>query len=610
MGIITIKLSQLRLSPLNQRKVKPSAIDAMADDIAAHGLLQNLIAYEEDGLFYVFAGGRRYRGLKELAKRKRIKNSDVFPVEVRAKEEAIELSLIENEQREDMHPADRIRSYGALRDAGMSAEDIAARSGLAVSFVYKMLRLSALAPSLIDLIAKDQLTLDAARALTLTDDHSQQVKVCKAANGQAHAIRRMLTTEKIATTSGAFLFIGHDSYEAKGGTITPDLFSQGDAGYADQPELVQELAEEKLDTIADEYRAIGWHEVRASLDRPYDLYMKGSMYPATREPTEAEAERLAEIELEIEAIAEKEGEDSDRIEPLVDERDTITEGLRAFNAEQVAVGGVALWVSHDGSLGKSIYRAKAEPKPKAGSGEPQPLYSNSLFADLSRIKTQIVQEAVAADPALALDIVLDSLAGQLLHGAHHYQMALEVQAKTIATDVPDELMATSDVRPVEEVMATRFASIPAEGRFEAIRAMSSEDKMALLAGLVAMTVDGTVFSGGSPGRRHHHFEQIARASGVDIAARWSAPIALFDKMRRAAMIDLLREECGAPSAENCATIKKKGDLAVNVSGRLPASWLPAPMKIGAFDQPEGEAEDFDPDMDGIEDEDMTDDEMA
>src|SRR3546814_10722619 len=94
---------------------------------------------------------------------------------------------------------------------------------------------------------------------------------------------------------------------------------------------------------------------------------------------------------------------------------SITEGMRAFNAEQVAVGGVALWVSHDGSLGKSFYRAKAEAKPKASSGEPQPLYSNSLFADLTRIKTQIVQEAVAADPALALDIMLDSLAGQLLH---------------------------------------------------------------------------------------------------------------------------------------------------------------------------------------------------
>ena len=88
MAITYPKLSQLRLSPLNQRCVKPSAIESMADDIDAHGLIQNLVAYEEDGLFYVFAGGRRYRGLKELAKRKRIKNSDVFPVEVRAKEEA------------------------------------------------------------------------------------------------------------------------------------------------------------------------------------------------------------------------------------------------------------------------------------------------------------------------------------------------------------------------------------------------------------------------------------------------------------------------------------------------------------------------------------------
>jgi len=412
MPIIHPKLSQLRLSPLNQRRVKPSSIESMADDIDAHGLLQNLVAYEEDGLLWVFAGGRRYRGLKMLVRRKRVKNSDTFPVELRTKEEAIELSFAENFQREDMHPADSIRSFAAMRDAGMDAEDIAARFGQAVSFVYKMLRLSALAPSLIDLIAKDQLTLEAARALTLTDDHDGQIKVCKAANGQAHAIRRMLTTEKIATTHGAFLFVGQDAYEAKGGTITADLFSQGDAGYADSPELVQELAEEKLDAIADEYRTIGWHEVRSQLDRPYDLYMKGSMYPATREPTEAEAERLAAIDAEIEAIAEAEGEDSVKIEPLSDERDAITEGLRAFNREQVAVGGVALWVSHDGSLGKSFYRAKAEAKPKASHDGAAPIYSNSLFADLSRIKTQIVQEAVAADPALALDIMIDSLAGQ------------------------------------------------------------------------------------------------------------------------------------------------------------------------------------------------------
>ncbi len=138
-----------------------------------------------------------------------------------------------------MHPADSIRAFAALRDTGMDAEEIAARFGQAVSFVYKMLRLSALAPALIDLIAKDQLSLEAARALTLTDDHSQQMKVWKAANGHAHTIRRMLTTEKVDTTSGPFLFVGREAYEAKGGTITVDLFSQGAEGFAEIPSLCE-----------------------------------------------------------------------------------------------------------------------------------------------------------------------------------------------------------------------------------------------------------------------------------------------------------------------------------------------------------------------------------
>src|SRR3546814_3467406 len=99
-------------------------------------------------------------------------------------------------------------------------------------------------------------------------------------------------------------------------------------------------------------------------------------------------------------------------------------------------------------------------------------------------------------------------------------MALEFQAKAVPTDVPDELMATSDVRPVEETMATRFASLPIEGRFDAIRSMDGDDKMALLAGLVATMVDGTVFAGGSPGERHRHFEQIAKAAEVDVSSRW------------------------------------------------------------------------------------------
>src|SRR3546814_13089155 len=106
--------------------------------------------------------------------------------------------------------------------------------------------------------------------------------------------------------------------------------------------------------------------------------------------------------------------------------------------------------------------------------------------------------------------------------------------------------------------------------------------MALLAGLVATMVDGTVFAGGSPGERHRHFEQIAKAAEVDVSSRWTAPIAVFDRMKRPALITLLREQVGDASASNCATLTKKAALAVIVSERLPANCLPAPMIVGAL----------------------------
>lgn len=590
MGIIHPKLSQLRLSPLNQRRVKPSAIESMADDIQAHGLLQNLVAYEEDGLLWVFAGGRRYRGLKVLVKRKHIKPSDTFPVDLRTKAEAIELSLAENEQTEDMHPADRIRGYAALRDLGMDVSEIAARFGRAESFVHQMLRLSALNPELIKALAKDRLTIAAAKALTLTDDHAHQLRVFKATNGDVRAIRQMLTQEKVTTGSAAFRFIGRDAYEARGGTFMADLFSNGDEGFADSPEIVQELAVEKLDALAEEYRQAGWHEVQVALSQPYDLYSKAYLYDEPREPTEAEAARLAAIDAEVEA----QGEDGD-VAALIEERRAITSGLRGFSAEQKAVGGVALWVSYDGSLGTRFYRAKAEPRTKTGAGiGPAPIIPNTLFADLTRIKTQIVQEAVAANPELAMDVLLDCLAGQLLQNQPSYDQALDFRASSVVTTVPDDLVATSDVRPVQEAVATRFADLPSEGRFEAIRSMDVDDKLALLGGLVATMLDGTVFAGGTPGQRHHHFEQIAKAAEVDVASRWTAPIGLFDRMKRAGLVALLRQERGDPSADNCASIKKKADLAVNVHARLDGDWLPEPMRVGAFDRPEPtRREDFD-----------------
>lgn len=108
MTLQTAKLSQLRLAPENVRKVKPKAIDQLAADMLAHGQLQNLVGYVEGKLIYVSAGGRRYRAFKQLERAKAIPSSHPVSIDVRDKAEAVELSLAENVQREDMHVADAV----------------------------------------------------------------------------------------------------------------------------------------------------------------------------------------------------------------------------------------------------------------------------------------------------------------------------------------------------------------------------------------------------------------------------------------------------------------------------------------------------------------------
>src|SRR3546814_19965186 len=80
----------------------------------------------------------------------------------------------------------------------------------------------------------------------------------------AHQVRKLWTESKLTTGSGLFRFVGTEAYQAAGGTITGDLFSAEGDGYADDAELVQRLADEKMDALVVEARAKGWEIGRAS----------------------------------------------------------------------------------------------------------------------------------------------------------------------------------------------------------------------------------------------------------------------------------------------------------------------------------------------------------
>jgi ParB family transcriptional regulator, chromosome partitioning protein len=604
MTLQTVKLSQLRLSPLNVRRVKPKAIDQLAADMLAHGQLQNLVVYAEGNRFEVAAGGRRYRAFKQLEKAKSIPSCHPVSVDVRDKAEAVELSLAENVSREDMHVADAVIAYGDLHRDGTTPEDIAARFGVALSYVRKVLRLSALHPDALAALARDQIGMEAAQALTLTDDHDRQLEALKRFGNSAHQIRRMLTEEKIGTTSNLFLFVGYDAYVAVGGTITADLFAEGGDGYADDPALVATLATAKMAEVEAGYRGEGWSDVRASLERPDDYYNLVTVHAeGKREPTEDEqAERIRIQEAADARLAElgKGNQWGDRVFSGLEREARILENrLCVFTDAQKADSAMLLFVGNGGEIEAKAIRTKRMAKDGSGDAPAlKPDYSGAMIETLSKIKTLAVQEAVATNPALALDILLDCLVGQGIHSEPSYTSPLSLRLEGFNAAVPDDMMTMAEIASVDEIGGSDFA-VPEVNRFAAIRAMDAEAKGRLLSLLVARQINGGQASGMRRDRRHQRFDQIAFAAGVDMAAKWQAPVAFYDRLKKPVIAKIMAEVLGKAAADNCAKMKK-GELAAAAAERMAGrGWLPPalviaepPVEVAAerpvFDDEDGE----------------------
>ena len=585
MTLQTVKLSQLRLSPLNVRRVKPKAIDQLAADMLAHGQLQNLVVYAEGNRFEVAAGGRRYRALKQLEKAKAIPSCHPVSVDVRDKAEAVELSLAENVSREDMHVADAVIAYGDLRAGGKSPEDIVARFGVALSYVRKVLRLSALHPDALACLAQDKIGMEAAQALTLTDDHDRQLEAMKRCGNSAHQIRRMLTEEKVGTGHALFQFVGNDAYAAAGGTITADLFAEDGDGYADDPELVETLATAKMVEVEAGYRAEGWTDIRASLERPDDYYNLVTVHAeGKREPTEAEQAERARIQTAADArLAElgKGNQWGDKVFNGLEREARILENrLCVFTNAQKADSAMILFVSNGGEVeAKAIRTTRIA---KGGTGDApviKPDYSGAMIETLSKIKTLAVQEAVATNPALALDILLDCLVGQSIHNEPSYYSPLSLRLEGFNAALPDDMMTLADIASVDEIGGSDFAALPEVNRFAVIQAMDAEAKGRLLALLVARQINGGQSSGMRRDRRHQRFDQIAFASGVDMVSKWQAPLAFYDRLKKPVIAKIMTEVLGKAAADNCAKMKK-GELAAAAAERMAGrGWLPTALEI-------------------------------
>lgn len=163
----TVLVDAIAASKTNPRKhFDKAALQELAESIARHGVLQPILVRPNgsDGTYELVAGERRWRAAK-IAQLERI------PATVRelTDAEVLEIQVVENLQRADLHPLEEAEGYEALMKCqhadghAYTADEIAAKVGKSRSYIYQRLKLTALTPSAREAFYAGR--LDASKAL-------------------------------------------------------------------------------------------------------------------------------------------------------------------------------------------------------------------------------------------------------------------------------------------------------------------------------------------------------------------------------------------------------------------------------------------------------------
>src|SRR5205814_7186308 len=124
-----------------------------------------------------------------------------------------------------------------------------------------------------EIYAADGMTLDQLTAFSVSSDHARQEQVweslSRSYNKEAYYIRRLLTESAVRVDDRRAQFAGVAAYEAAGGVVMRDLFTEDRGGWLQDPALLDRLVDEKLKVEASVIAAEGWKWVSVAVDFKY-----------------------------------------------------------------------------------------------------------------------------------------------------------------------------------------------------------------------------------------------------------------------------------------------------------------------------------------------------
>jgi len=189
-------LMELDIDRIDPAVVQPRGIfredklEELALSIRHNGIIQPLVVRREGDRFQLIAGERRWRAAQKAG----LHRVPCIIKEV-PEDNVLELSLIENIQREELNPIEEANAFRKLLETReLTQEDLAQRVGKDRSSITNSLRLLKLPPEIQRLVEEEKLTSGHARALLSIDSPDEQIAIAHEITGRGLSVRE---TEQI-----------------------------------------------------------------------------------------------------------------------------------------------------------------------------------------------------------------------------------------------------------------------------------------------------------------------------------------------------------------------------------------------------------------------------
>ena len=190
-GEILVKINEVEPNREQPRKdFDEDALMELADSIKQFGILQPLIVQKKKDYYEIIAGERRWRAAKLAG----VKEVPIIVKEY-TNQEIVEISLIENIQRENLNPIEEAMAYKRLlEEFNLKQDEVAERVSKSRTAVTNSMRLLKLSDRVQQMIIDDMISTGHARALLAIDDEEQQYMLANKIFDEKLSVRE---TEKL-----------------------------------------------------------------------------------------------------------------------------------------------------------------------------------------------------------------------------------------------------------------------------------------------------------------------------------------------------------------------------------------------------------------------------